>query len=553
MLSVIGFVLVLIPLVVVHELGHLLFAKLFNVRADAFSVGFGPVLYHRKWGETDFRVSAIPLGGYVKLLGEDPSSELSAEDKKRALHHQAPWKRFFIFFGGPLFNFLWAIVVFMIMMAVGEPQVATVVGRVLPDTAAYRAGFLPGDKIVSLNGEAVTKFEDVMMKLTDKPAQEVVVKVDRTAKNGAANVASQVELKVMTSSEEGFSVYGEKKQVGSIDGIIGNARIAKVGISDPESIAGKAGFKTADEIFTVNHQTIASYEDLETYYRALGAQNAQTSPVTIIFEVKSLESPTRTITLSGQYTGDLAKDFGLNSSELFVEQAMKDTPAEKAGIQKGDRLVTVNNVAVRSFFELRQNIQKAGEDKGKVTIGVERLGKAVSFDIVPQVSTERDPLMKKKIQFTIGVMPVASMLDAVMIKEQILNPFTLLYKGTERMLELSARNLISILKMFQGQVSVKSLGGPILIGKLAGDSISRGLVDFLRMMAILSIGLGILNILPIPVLDGGHIVLLGVEAIRGKALSMKQIEIAQQVGLVFILLIMVVVMKNDISRLPIFN
>ena len=107
--------------------------------------------------------------------------------------------------------------------------------------------------------------------------------------------------------------------------------------------------------------------------------------------------------------------------------------------------------------------------------------------------------------------------------------------------------------MIQGQVSVKSLGGPILIGKLAGDSISRGLMDFLRMMAILSIGLGVLNILPIPVLDGGHIVLLGIEAIRGRALSLKQLEIAQTVGLVFILLIMVVVMKNDISRLPIFN
>jgi regulator of sigma E protease len=107
--------------------------------------------------------------------------------------------------------------------------------------------------------------------------------------------------------------------------------------------------------------------------------------------------------------------------------------------------------------------------------------------------------------------------------------------------------------MIQGQVSVKSLGGPILIGKLAGDSLSRGLLDFLRMMGVLSIGLGVLNILPIPVLDGGHIVLLALESVRGKSLSLKQIEIAQQVGLVLILLIMGVAMKNDILRLPIFN
>jgi regulator of sigma E protease len=100
---------------------------------------------------------------------------------------------------------------------------------------------------------------------------------------------------------------------------------------------------------------------------------------------------------------------------------------------------------------------------------------------------------------------------------------------------------------------VKSLGGPILIGKLAGDSITRGLMDFLRMMAVLSIGLGVLNILPIPVLDGGHIVMLGIEAIRGRALNMRHVEIAQQFGLAVILLIMAIVMKNDISRLPIFN
>ena len=117
MLSILGFVLVLIPLVVVHELGHFLFAKLFKVRADAFSVGFGPVILKKKWGETEFRLSAIPLGGYVKLLGEDPSVELSEEDRKRSLHAQKPWKRFFIFFGGPLFNFIWAAIVFMAMMA----------------------------------------------------------------------------------------------------------------------------------------------------------------------------------------------------------------------------------------------------------------------------------------------------------------------------------------------------------------------------------------------------------------------------------------------------
>ncbi|MBC7396831.1 MAG: RIP metalloprotease RseP [Bdellovibrionales bacterium] len=542
MLSIIGFVLVLIPLVVVHELGHFLFAKLFNVRADAFSIGFGPVLFKKQIGETEFRVSAIPLGGYVKLLGEDPTAELSAADQKRALHHQAPWKRFFIFFGGPLFNFIWATIVFMAMMAIGEPQVSTVVGRVLNNSPAAQSGFVAGDKILSVDNEAVIKLEDLMMKLTDKPAQEVNMGVDRSGQ--------VLNLKVKTGTEEGFSQYGEKKPVGTVEGLIPNARMTKVGISDPDSPAAKAGLKTGDEIVSVNGKKVETFEQLEGFYSTLKTDTVAREPVK--FEVKA-GTQNRFVTLAPHYSGDLGRDFGLFSSELFVEQAVADAPAAKAGIQKGDQVVAISGTPVHSFFELRQTIQKAGETQGKLTASIARAGKTVTYEIVPQVSTERDPMLKKMKQYTIGIMPVPSMMEPAMVTEQTWNPITLLYKGTAKMFDLSARNLISIGKMVQGQVSVKSLGGPILIGKLAGDSLSRGIIDFLRMMGILSIGLGVLNILPIPVLDGGHIVMLGIEAVRGKALSLKQIEMAQKVGLVLILLIMGVVMKNDISRLPIFN
>src|SRR4051794_2651765 len=112
MLSILGFLIILGPLVIVHEFGHYFFARVFGVKAEIFSIGFGPRIWNKQLGETELRVSAIPLGGYVKLLGEDRESELSAEEQKRALHRQPAWKRFFIFFGGPLFNFLFAILVF---------------------------------------------------------------------------------------------------------------------------------------------------------------------------------------------------------------------------------------------------------------------------------------------------------------------------------------------------------------------------------------------------------------------------------------------------------
>jgi regulator of sigma E protease len=177
----------------------------------------------------------------------------------------------------------------------------------------------------------------------------------------------------------------------------------------------------------------------------------------------------------------------------------------------------------------------------------------MTFEIIPQETTERDPLLKKLKQFTIGVMPMASMLEPVMVIERTLNPFQLLYRGTARMIDLSQKNLVSIGKMIMGQVSVKSLGGPILIGKLAGDSISRGLLDFLKMMAILSIGLGVLNILPIPVLDGGHLVFYAYEAVARRPLTASVQAFGYRVGLALVLALMLFATWNDLQRLQVFQ
>ncbi|OFZ83254.1 MAG: hypothetical protein A3K03_05710 [Bdellovibrionales bacterium RIFOXYD1_FULL_44_7] len=146
-----------------------------------------------------------------------------------------------------------------------------------------------------------------------------------------------------------------------------------------------------------------------------------------------------------------------------------------------------------------------------------------------------------------------SLAEAPTLIERTWNPIKLFGLATERMAVLTWRNLVSLKKMVTGDVSVATLGGPILIGKIAGESIARGLIAFLTTMGILSVGLGILNVLPVPVLDGGHLLLLGIESIRGKPLTIRQMEIIQQVGLSLILALMIVVIRNDIARLPIFN
>ena len=547
--SVFAFIIILVPLVVFHEYGHFVFARIFGVKAEIFSIGFGPRLWGKQMGETEFRLSAIPMGGYVKLLGEDREAELSPEDQKRSLHRQAPWKRFFIFSGGPLFNFILAVFIFMVILVVGEPQLASVVGRVVQGSVAEQAGFRSGDQIVAVAGNPVKKFEEVGQALNENPNKKLVFRVIHP------HATSPNDIEVMTSSQLGLSMYGESTPVGEVDGLLAMGRATQVGVSDATTSVGKLGIETGDQISRFNSQPVSNWEEMEAHYAAL--QAGQTFPIEYTKgkisespEANRAKGPSKAITLTKPHPSKgLGEDFGLYSSELFVEKPVPGSPAEVAGVRSGDRLVGVGNKTVQSFFELKNSVQKSGETEGKVSLKWERSGKLYHAVIIPTMTVGRDPLLNKTTVYTVGVVPMLVLAEPVTYIERVLNPFKLVYKATDRMITFSWRNLVLLHKMAVGQVSVGNLGGPIMIGKIAGESMTRGLIAFLTNMAVFSVGLGVLNILPVPVLDGGHLLLLGVESIRGKPLSMKQMEIIQGVGLLLILALMGVAFKNDLARL----
>lgn len=538
--SVIGFLIILGPLVVVHEFGHYIFARLFGIKAEIFSIGFGPRLLSRKIGETEWRLSAIPLGGYVKLLGEDRDSELTPEESRRALHKQAAWKRFFVFFGGPLFNFLFAIVVFMAVLAYGEKQIASQVGRVVHGSVAEKAGFKSGDRILKVDGKPVTKYEEILVALNESPNRVMAFEVQHP---GATQTQ---EIRVTPGTQPGFSIYGEQTRVGDIDGLLPYARSTQVGVSNPGSPAGKAGLKTGDEITEFDGKSVSDWETIESLYSAV--------PVGRDVRVLAQPGSSKGLVRELHFTkppgaANPGEAWGLHSSEMFVEKTVPESPAEKAGVKPGDRLVSVAGHPVQSFFELKDGVQSQGEKSGKVDLTWEREGKLTEAHVEPTSNVGKDPLLNKTVTYTVGVMPMLANAPPFMVVERIWNPFVLLYKGTERMLVLTGRNFVSIGKMLGGSVSSKTLGGPIMIGKIAGESLAQGLVAVLTTMGLLSIGLGVLNILPVPVLDGGHLVLLLLESVRGRPLTLRQMEVVQSVGLGLILMLMVLVFKNDITRL----
>ncbi len=545
--SFFAFLIILVPLVVFHEFGHFVFAKIFGVKAEIFSIGFGPTLWSRQMGETELRVSAIPMGGYVKLLGEDRDTPLSEAEQKRALHKQKPWKRFFIFFGGPLFNFLLAIFIFMAILAIGEPQVANVIGRVVHGSVAEKVGFQSGDHILAIDHKPIKKYEEVVIALNESPGRNVDFEVLHPKSKNPTHI------QVKTSSQTGFSIYGESTAVGEVEGMLPLPRANLVGVSNPKSVAAQAGIETGDKIVSLNQRPILTWEEMDSIYSEMtpGTQFEIQFQKAKTGEIKSLtwEKPKFSQGESNALPKTLEEVFGLHSSELFIDKTVPKSPAEVAGLKYGDRLLRVGGQEVQSFFELKDAVQKSGEKEGKVQLFWERGGRIYSSMITPTITTGRDPILNKTTQYTVGVIPLLTLAEPVTFIERVWNPFKLVYQATDRMITLSWRNLVSLKKMVTGDVSMGSLGGPIMIGKIAGESLTRGLIAFLTNMAIFSIGLGVLNILPVPVLDGGHLLLLGVESIRGKPLTLRQMEVVQGVGLILILTLMGIAFRNDLARL----
>jgi regulator of sigma E protease len=543
----ISFILLLGPLVFVHELGHYLFAKLFNVRVDIFSMGFGPKIFKRKYGETEYCLSVVPLGGYVKLFGQDPTEEVTAENRHRSLNSQDAWKRFLIFVGGPLFNFLFAIFVFSILLVVGEPHVASVIERVVPGSKAAQSGFAAGDLVTAVSGRVITKFEELHEAIAESPGKELEFRVKRAGE--------LLVLKATPDVEAGHNVYGEAVDVGEINGLGALGRHPVVGVSDPNSLAGKLGIRTGDEVVSVNGKPVRSFEAFEAEVsRAIASKNNTImlgySPRPAGYwdpanKPKPAQKAEKTVEISAAAPAML----GLHSSELFVHSVIPDSPSYKAGISKGDRLVSVDGAQLASFSQLRIFVQKGGETNGKINVEVERDGKMLTFPMVPTVS--EGPARadgEQKSQYMIGVYPLFVQSEPTVFVERIFNPFSLAVQSWSRALDLSGKTLVSIKKLIFRQVSMGALGGPILIGKLAGDSMQRGVASFLKVMALISISLAIFNLLPVPILDGGHIFLLLIEVFRGKPISLRQSEVVQQIGLTLIVFLLVVVLLNDFSR-----
>ena len=349
MSSVLAFVLVLGALIFVHELGHFLVAKLFRIKVLKFSLGFGPKLVGRRWGETEYLISLLPLGGYVKMLGEDPEEEVK-EEEERAFWNQPPSRRGAIVSAGPVANLLFASLLFAFIFAIGIPHLAPTIGEVA----------------------------------------------------------------------DGF-------------------------------------------------------------------------------------------------------------------------PAKEAGIKPGDRVIAIDGKEVRYWSDLLEEIPRSGGRELHLTI--RRDERVLTVAVTPKAVKRKTVFGEEKVIYQIGIVPKGET-----IIEKV-SPIKAIGKGFSHTLKISYMVINIVIKMVEGVISPKTLGGPLLIAQMAGEHAQKGIISLLFFTAVLSVNLGILNLFPIPILDGGQLIIILLESLRGKPISVKKLELVQKVGIVLIILIMAFAFYNDLMRI----
>ncbi len=349
-LTILSFIVVLGVLIFIHELGHFLVARKVGVKVLTFSIGFGPKLLKRELGETEYALSAFPLGGYVRLLGDDPKEMIDPSESHRSFLNQSVSKKMAIVFAGPLFNLLLALVIFVGIYMAGIPVVTAEVGEVQENTPAAAAGLQPGDRIVSIGEQEITRWLD---------------------------------------------------------------------IQDAVQVAGG---------------------------RAV----------------------------------DLV-------------------------VQRGDSVINLR--------------------------------------VTPEETEAPNIFGEMERRWVIGITPKGTVVT------QRHDPVTAAYLGTKRTVELTELTVIAIAKLIQGKLSTKTIGGPIMIAQMSGQAAEGGFLNIFFFIAILSINLGVINLLPIPILDGGHLVFFSIEGIMGRPVSLRTREVAQQIGLFILISLMLFAIYNDIERI----
>lgn len=540
------FFLLLGLLIFVHELGHFLVAKYFGVRVETFSLGFGKKILQYKKGDTVYCLSLIPLGGYVKMFGDDPSADVPAEERRYAFLHKPVLQRIAVVLAGPLMNLFFAALIFTFVAGWGEEQPSPTAGDIAADSKAYEMGFRSGDKILRIGNEETPTWNEVRKKIEASGGMALSFVVERKSE------PQPLELQASVIFGENENIFSSTRQVGQIAGLVQESQSTVVGVPDPTSSAAAAGVQSLDLITTVDGNKVSYWRDLQPMIAAALAKNPQT--VTLgVRAVSADDKPENLRTVQLQVKPgwkedtNLAAWLGLESSELYIYQVKKDTPAGRAGILAKDKVVRIDGTNVVSWSDVLNRVKSFGGQDLRFTLL--RDGKELELPIKPEMTTLMTQKGREEKRFTIGIQSGYFPIGAEGVFHRVSNPIQMIQTGLKDTVVWTEFVVMSLVRLATGDVSAKNIGGVITIGRVASHSFAAGISTFLKTMAVISLNLFLLNLLPVPILDGGHLVFYTIEGLSGAPLSLRKMEIAQQIGLMLLMFLMVFAFFNDITNL----
>lgn len=450
MTTLIAFLFALGVLVFVHELGHYLVARWCGVKILRFSIGFGKPLLTWKVGrdQTEWSLSPIPLGGYVRMLDEEEGTPIDPSEVHRAFNRLSLPKRAAVVVAGPAANFLLAIVLYAVLGMSGLQEPAPVLATPAAGTAAASAGMQEGDRVLAIDGQPVQSFGDLRLKMIDAivERQPIVLQV--------ANGGAEREVRIAT---DGLPAGELERDFTRTLGVELKAGVVQVGFLEENSPAAKAGLQVGDQIITLDGQPVARAQQL-----------------------------------------------------IQQVQAADDSKPLQLGVRRGTEMLTLAVKPQLTYEPDAQDASAPPHRKGRIGAGLAQQFEMVTVD---------------------------------------LGPLQALAYGANKTWEMSAFSLRMLGKMVMGSLSWKNLSGPVAIADYAGQSAAIGWFAYVGFMALISVSLGVLNLLPVPVLDGGRLVYYALEALKGSPFSERFRQVTQQVGLVMVVGLMIVALFNDLSRL----
>jgi regulator of sigma E protease len=534
--TVLAFAVLISVIVFIHELGHLLVGKWLGVKAIRFSIGFGPRLWGFQWGETEYRLSLLPFGGYVKFAGDNPLEELPPEDRGRGFLEQPPHRKAAIAVAGPAANFVLAVGILFLLYAFPQVDIAAMVGSVKPGSPAAQAGLRYGDRIVAIDGKPVEGFTALQEMVGSRAGQPTRFTLQR----GGQALDTTV---VPGSYDESDPIETVKR--GRI-GIMPTPFAAEIAVA-PGSPAARAGLHDFDRVVRLAGEPIANYEQLAERIASLHG------PVEIdVLRRNEVPAPGATLWLEKPVHAVLEADgsaSGLDLAHLTLFFVQPGSGAAEAGLKRGDRVVSINGSPVGWWMDdVERAVKAAGAEPFQMTV---RRGKElVTLTVRQHMRTARNEAgVRAQIpELGAGPDPAVRAVEPQMISVHS----TLggaLARSTAEIASMTRKMVLGLQRIAVGRISAEAISGPLTIAEVARKAADAGWKTFLWWMALISLNLGVLNLVPIPVLDGFHVLSAGIEAVRRRPLSIRFREIANLVGVALVLALMLFALRNDAVRM----